>query len=369
MTFHALVVDDSTEVLDDVKDRLESLGHTCDCVTCLQDARDCLGENRYSYVLLDLEIPVRYGRRSRIANGQNLLREIRGMEGYENLPIIVMTSHGHDSPDLAVEVLRGNGAIDYVKKPFPDKGHTLAKAVQDALAAAGRSRAGAARRLGPKRKQDPLPFEEGDMVFFEDRVELCGVKICGDNSSMNRRILDELKQQNRHGRPVAYSGVKLADKVECESGANGVSGAVRELRQSICHRLLEEANIQCGPRDVIQSGGRGYRLTDKITVRDAHDPQNDPQSDTQTDPQNEPNDPQSGEASDGDVAGLNERQRWIWAQLKAGVKLRNGDVAAEFGRSPSTIKRDLQGLKRTKGIEFVGAARTGYWRLGNGESG
>ncbi len=132
MTYHALVIDDSPDVLEDVKDRLESIGHTCDCVTCLQCARDRLAKNSYSYILLDLEIPVRYGRPSRIPNGQHLLREVRGMKGYEDIPIIVMTSHGHDSPDLAVEVLRCDGATDFVKKTFADSGHTLEKAIRDA---------------------------------------------------------------------------------------------------------------------------------------------------------------------------------------------------------------------------------------------
>lgn len=183
MTYHALVVDDSPAVLEDVKDRLESIDHSCDCVSCLQCARDHLANNSYSYILLDLEIPVRYGRPSRIAKGQNLLREVRQTKAIGDMPIIVMTSHGHDSPDLAVEVMRGNGAIDYVKKPFPDRGHTLEKAICEALAASRRSHPGSAKRLGPLHEEPPLLFEEGEMVFFESRVELCGVKICGGPES------------------------------------------------------------------------------------------------------------------------------------------------------------------------------------------
>ncbi|NOX54660.1 MAG: hypothetical protein GXP27_09520, partial [Planctomycetes bacterium] len=89
MSFHALAIDDSPDVLEDVKDRLESLGHTCDGVSCLQCARELLDKNHYTYVLLDLEIPVKYSRPSRIQNGQNLLQEIRSRRGYEDIPIIV----------------------------------------------------------------------------------------------------------------------------------------------------------------------------------------------------------------------------------------------------------------------------------------
>ena len=55
--------------------------------------------------------------------------------------------------------------------------------------------------------------------------------------------------------------------------------------------------------------------------------------------------------------------------MKAGKKLRNGDLVTKFGCSNTTAKRDLGGLRRAKGIEFVGPARTGYWRLRATESG
>ncbi|HOQ86481.1 MAG TPA: hypothetical protein PLQ89_12275, partial [Phycisphaerae bacterium] len=60
MTFHALAIDDDPAILEDVKDRLECLGHTCDGVTCMTCAREHLATNTYSYILLDLQIPVRY---------------------------------------------------------------------------------------------------------------------------------------------------------------------------------------------------------------------------------------------------------------------------------------------------------------------
>lgn len=39
MTFHALAIDDDPAILEDVKDRLECLGHTCDGVTCMTCSR------------------------------------------------------------------------------------------------------------------------------------------------------------------------------------------------------------------------------------------------------------------------------------------------------------------------------------------
>ncbi len=57
MTFHALVVDDNLDVLEEVQDRLESLGHTCDVAETQADATTLLEHRRFSYALLDLEIP------------------------------------------------------------------------------------------------------------------------------------------------------------------------------------------------------------------------------------------------------------------------------------------------------------------------
>ena len=386
MTYHALVVDDSPDVLDDVKDRLEGLGHTCDRVTCLQCAREHLAKNSYSYILLDLEIPVRYGRPSRIQNGQNLLREVREMKAYKDIPIIVMTSHGHDSPDLAVEVLRCDGATDFVKKMFADRGHTLETAIRDALVTSGRSHPGAIKRSGPLAQTTLNSFEHGEMSFSPARVELCGVKICGDaDSGMVRRILDVLREKNDRGRYKAYSGSELADKVRCDSGQNGVSGAIRDFRRNTVEVLRDEANIVCGLRDVIQSGGRGYRLTDKIAVCDVcgtDEPNNDPLSDPDdpenepvnrpndpddplNDPVNRPDDPVNGPnepQNDTDHDPVNPRQRWILDQLQTGSELRIGQVIKHFECSTTSAKRDLADLRRRGLIAFEGPPRTGAWK-------
>jgi len=369
MTYHALVIDDSPDVLEDVKDRLESISHTCECVTCLQCARDRLAKNGYSYILLDLEIPVRYGRPSRIPNGQNLLREIRQMKGYEDIPIIVMTSHGHDSPDLAVEVLRCDGATDFVKKTFADSGHTLEKAIRDALAASGRSRPGASKRSAAAKDQPPQPFECGEMVFSEDRVELCEVKICGGpESGMIRRILDELRHKNTHGRYVRYDGSELANRVGCDRGQNGVAEAVRDFRNSVCEVMQDETNVQMNRlHDIILNDRRyGYRLSSKITVRDVDDPGNDPQSepgDPLNDPVNGRRDPVNDPLNGVDDPANNERQQWVLGRMHAGKEVRKADIAEHFECSKETARRDLKDLRRRGLIEFVGPSKTGHWWL------
>jgi len=353
--YHALVIDDCDEILEDVKDRLESLGHTCDCAGSQEQARDLVEANGYSYVLLDLEIPFKYGRRSRILNGQNLLNDIKATRGHEDIPIIVMTSHGHDSPDLATDVMRGNGAIDYVKKPFPGNGRTLEKAITDALAASGRSRPGAARQSEPHREELLLPFEEGEMRFFDDRIELCGLTVCGAvGSNLIRQILDALCANNDRGQFVAYSGSKLAKRIGCPGGDGSVAGAIRDFRTKTVSMFLGELRVEVGRLDILQSRGRGYRLTEKITVVNGNDPIRDPA--------NEPDEPDPAFPNEPDM-NLTERQEWVIGQIQEGRCLQIGMVIRELKCSKSTAKRDIRDLKEKGLIGFVGPKKTGHYEL------
>jgi CheY-like chemotaxis protein len=135
--YHALVVDDHEWVCDDVRGRLESLGHACDSVRTQKDALEKLEENSYDYIILDLEIPFSHNKPSLMQNGINLLNALRAINksASDYTPAIVMTSHGHDSPDLAVEVLSEHKAVHFVKKPFPlpASGNTLEDKIMKTL--------------------------------------------------------------------------------------------------------------------------------------------------------------------------------------------------------------------------------------------
>lgn len=354
MSFHALVVDDSQEILDDVKDRLESMGHTCDCATCQDKTRVLLDGNTYSYVLLDLEIPVKYGRPSRLQNGQNLLAEIRKIKGYENIPIVIMTSHGKDSPHLAVEVMRNNGANDYVTKPFVDKGHTLENAIKDALHAAGRSHPAAKKRTGKQSPPEPPhPFQVGPMVFYPTHVELCRVKICGDDSTTVRRILDALRKKKPDGKYVVHSGNKLAQLADCDGGQNAIATCIMGFRDLVYNSLYHGANIECDRmNDIILNDRKyGYRFSDKIQVQDANGARPAP-DDTQNTP-----------LVDSENDGWNQRQQWILQQLAAAVPLQNKHVQKQFKVTGTTVKRDLTPLRKRGLIVFKGSSKTGFWTM------
>jgi len=117
MIRRALIIDDDAGIVEEVADIVESLGHVSDSASCMHSARGCLASQRYDYILLDLEIPVRVGRTfARVQNGINLLKEMRQNPATRSVPIIVMTGHGNDGPEQAVEVMRA-GATDYIAKP------------------------------------------------------------------------------------------------------------------------------------------------------------------------------------------------------------------------------------------------------------
>ena len=65
-----------------------------------------------------------------------------------------------------------------------------------------------------------------------------------------------------------------------------------------------------------------------------------------------------------DAAGA--RRVWILQRLAAAHQLQAPDVAKQFRCSLKTATRDLKSLKDGGQIEFVGARRTGHYRLKKG---
>lgn len=107
------------------------------------------------------------------------------------------------------------------------------------------------------------------MVFFHDRVELCGATIIKGHVRI-RKILDRLRQQRPGGRFVAYSGAKLARELEIVAGQNAIAEAIRDFRDEVFD-ALKARGITCGRQDVIRSGGCGYRLAEWIVVEDGEE--------------------------------------------------------------------------------------------------
>lgn len=224
-------------------------------------------------------------------------------------------------------------------------------------------------------RSEPRPFTDGKMVYFSDRVELCGVDICsGPRSQKTRVILDILRKKLPDGSFASYSGKRLAVEAGLK-GEDGAAGAIRDLRRRISNILRSAANIDCGLEDVVLSGGPGYRFAESVTVQEGDQPIATPAPDVenQSDVRNVPNENVRNDdvrnvlnVRNEDVrndAAETTRRGWILRQLREDHQLRAPAVAKHFKCSLKTAQRELQTLRDEGLIEFVGATRTGYYRL------
>ena len=135
---HILVIDDDPAMQIQVEDRLFAMGYSCEKSDNMSDAKEWIDKQRFDLVVLDLEIPARYGMMTRIDNGKLFLGWLREKFPREELPVIVITAHGLMDTDLCTEVfcLEAN---DFIKKPFVSLGHTFEDAVKKCLKTKSRS--------------------------------------------------------------------------------------------------------------------------------------------------------------------------------------------------------------------------------------
>jgi len=60
---------------------------------------------------------------------------------------------------------------------------------------------------------------------------------------------------------------------------------------------------------------------------------------------------------------LNERQIWFVQQLQAGRSINAEDIVQHWKAGFATAKRDIISLRKNGLIEFVGAPKTGRYRM------
>ena len=195
------------------------------------------------------------------------------------------------------------------------------------------------------------------MVYFPDRVELCGVVFFSGARSKRKRKALELFRSRKNGRFVAYSGKNLAEKLGFETGPKSAPGEVRDLRKGIRETLLKQANIECSDEDVILSGCPGYRFSKKISVQDGNEADG-ARLRGHSMGHVDSNDPVTG--SDDPVT---VRRTWIIHEIRKGRELRSPHIAEELHCSLPMAKRDLDALRAEGKIEFDGAPRSGHYRL------
>ena len=220
----ALVVEEDERLAESIGNILFSLGHEFDHVTNQTDALAKLKASHYNYMLLELQIPARPNRGGASHEfGINLLRATRERHSPSQLPVIIMTAYHSKCVDNTSELIRA-GATEFISKPFPETGRTLAVVVRSVLDDHRTKRqASVSSHVGLK------PFNGGTMVFGPDRVELLGETIAKKSERANYWIvLHVLKHQHENGAFIAVGGRDMAKKFKGgKATQNTVSSCVQ----------------------------------------------------------------------------------------------------------------------------------------------
>lgn len=350
-----LVVEDDHKIKNEVIDEvLASLGYENDWATNQLQAVEFLGRDGYDLVLLDLQIPARPGSSAASSEfGKHLLRQIRDIKGHGNVPVVIMTGHHQDGLDMAADLV-GMGVIDFISKPFPPKGRTLASVIEKTLRQYQKS----------QESQPPKPegtFTGGEMVFYPDRIELCGVKIFGSKTAASREMLKVLAGEKSNGTYKYFGGEQIADKMKAENGIGTVTGCARTIRRQTAQILKKHLNVEIGENDFLEHSDQGYRLNHRITVRFCDS------KEILRGQNSVPNGHLRGQKNDPINLGVSYRVKtrcqWILNALNHGRQLRREDVENGLKCSDKTAQRALDVLRNADIIKFQGSKKTGYYVL------
>ncbi len=353
MNTKALVVEDDPGAVEVIEDSLYSLDHEYIWANNLQDARSALESQDIGYVLLDLEFPtkpIRGFARASKENGSLLLEDIQRVKGAGQLPVIIMSGHVAYCLNRSIE-FRDKGATEFIAKPFPTEGRTLTRLIRGVLKRQ-------AKRAASTSAASTGRFTGGELVYFDDHVELLGVKIISDRGAgLTIGLLRELRSRFNGDRYVPISAEELAGILGVPD-VNTITGCIRGLRRNIVNRLRKYLNIEIGPKDVICRDEQGYYLRPWIVVRNGDDVGDVAASVPDV----------SGVRADAPVSELNERQQWALRQLDIGVKLQRVMLEHKFNVAEKTAKRDLAEMSRRGKVEYVRVGRDGYYRLNRSEN-
>jgi len=109
MPIAVMIVDDSRIMRSTVKGVFSGMASTCTFVEAKdgEEALALLEEQTINLILLDWNMPK--------LSGIDFLKQVRAMEKYKDLPIIMVTSEA--AKFNVIEALK-NGATDYITKPI-----------------------------------------------------------------------------------------------------------------------------------------------------------------------------------------------------------------------------------------------------------
>jgi len=265
----ALVVEDDLEIQEEIESALVVLGHEHVWAESQQEAREALEQTHFHYALVDLEIPARTGRGfAKIEYGKKLIDQIQQIKGRGVLPVIVMTGHHKHGLNLVRELL-GNGAMDFISKPFGDgtEGKSLPQVILGVLEQHRKSFPPGVLPGDPPRK-----FEGGVLAFYPDHVALEGETIIERGGPGHDWEVVQILRTPRSGKLPRLSAPRLAKAIDPSGQLSdgAINSCIHTLRARITETMLADANLTVGRDDVVANLGRGYHLAAWLIIEE-HD--------------------------------------------------------------------------------------------------
>lgn len=265
-----------------------------------------------------------------------------------------MTGQGGTCVDMISELNR-LGPNEYISKPWPEKGRTLATVVKNVLLSSAEGHTPKPAGAAPKAK---TKFDGGTIVYLPERIEILGHMITEKSHRGNFwNVLQCLRQKNAEGQFKGFSGRALGSQFK-NGGAsqNTVASCVGDLRERLT-AVLAEAGVEAGEQDIILSGGPGYRFNEWITVVEGANPiPASPQAPA-------PAVPTTTAPLDGPDAPLSDRQLWVLDKLRTRQKLQRVDLERQFDITDKTAKRDLSDMIHRGLAVFVRIPRPGHYEI------
>lgn len=340
MHHQALLVEQNENILGEVIEDVESLGHHHVEYTNQEDALNYLHNVKKlpSYIISGLLILANpTSQRCLPDTCHNFLYQSRLIT---QRPFIVTAPWQYAAKGFGSAVARA-GAFDMIDLPGPSRGRSLSVSIRHALRES--------RSLEPPdSKNPPKTFTGGTLTFYNDRIELNGVMLLETGELGHaERFLRLLTKPNSNGKRPRHGGTWL-QKALGGASQDAISSMVLRLRRNISSKLGRELNVRVNKFDVVAtSAGGGYFIPATITVEDKT---NDVK-------------PPSSIACDLIDTNGNTRQHKILEALCHGEALTSQAVMKLCGISKRTARRDMVDLRDKNLIEFVGYGVQGYWRL------
>ena len=126
MNRHVLLVEDEPNIVEAIRFLLTREGWQVDCHSDGSDAVEAVQKLRPDLLILDLMLPGR--------SGLDILRDLRALSEFENLPVLMLTARGQSRDrDMAERA----GVSRFMTKPFSNI--EVLTAVRDLVALAGRA--------------------------------------------------------------------------------------------------------------------------------------------------------------------------------------------------------------------------------------